>query len=100
LAEKDKFLKANDLDQASKINCIDLSYAGGKNGSEIILKILDSVAQLLKSPGGILYLLLLKDNNISEIIKIMVQNYGFKWQTLAKVVKYNEILFIMKFTKT
>jgi 16S rRNA G1207 methylase RsmC len=49
------------------VNCIDISYAGGEKGMVLTWKMIHSAAKMLK-PGGSLYLFLIKENNVQEII--------------------------------
>ena len=82
-------IKESKIEEAAKVNCIDLSYAGGVKGMEIIWKILDKCVKLVKI-GGVLYLFVIKDNEIDLIIEKMKENL-FKWEVLAKHVIYNEV---------
>ncbi|CAD8051537.1 unnamed protein product [Paramecium primaurelia] len=89
-------LRGQDLiEEVAKVNLIDCSYSGGKDGMLVTWKILEKVTNLMNS-NGIIYLFVIQDNPINEIIAFF-KSKGFEGFILKKQQKYNEIQLILKF---
>ncbi|CAD8147705.1 unnamed protein product [Paramecium octaurelia] len=89
-------LRGQDLiEEVAKVNLIDCSYSGGKDGMEVTWKILEKVTKLMNA-NGIIYLFVIQDNPINEIIAFFKAK-GFEGYILKKQQKYNEIQLILKF---
>ncbi|XP_044133180.1 methyltransferase N6AMT1 [Bufo gargarizans] len=77
---------------------IEAAWAGGKNGREVIDRFLPLVPKLLSSKG-LLYLLVLKENNPDEILEKM-NSYGLQGSKVLSRQAGREHLTILKFWKT
>ncbi|KAG8578022.1 hypothetical protein GDO81_010358 [Engystomops pustulosus] len=77
---------------------IEAAWAGGKNGREVIDRFLPVVPTLL-SPKGILYLLVLKENNPDDILENM-NSYGLEGSKALSRQAGREHLTILKFRKS
>ncbi len=56
------------MQEAKQINCIDISYAGGEKGMDVTQKIIDECAEMLKPVSGTLYIFLIEENGVAEIV--------------------------------
>lgn len=84
-------------DELNKTDIV-ASYAGGKQGREVILKFLHTVYDHL-SNNGILYLLLEKSNIPHEIMTSTLISEKFYYTELKKKKTLNETIFIYKLRK-
>ncbi|XP_017782216.1 PREDICTED: hemK methyltransferase family member 2 [Nicrophorus vespilloides] len=78
-------------------NGINRAWAGGKDGREIIDKLLPKIPNIL-SCKGIFYLLLLKENKPKEVIDFMF-TLGFAHKIIKERKLLGEYLYIVKFNK-
>ncbi|XP_066447661.1 methyltransferase N6AMT1 [Eleutherodactylus coqui] len=78
-------------------NGIEAAWAGGKNGREVIDRFLPVVPKLLSSKG-LLYLLVLKENNPDDIMTKM-NSYGLQGSKVLVRQAGREHLTILKFWK-
>ncbi|NXA35765.1 HEMK2 methyltransferase, partial [Eudromia elegans] len=77
---------------------IEASWAGGKNGREVMDKVFPLVADLL-STEGLFYLVTIKENNPDEILEIM-KKYGLEGTKALSRQAGREMLTILKFRKS
>jgi release factor glutamine methyltransferase len=93
------YVTTDDLEyqKALKNKDIYASWAGGKNGSETIFKFIEQINNYINKNNGIIYLLLSKENEYENIIKIIFENLGFKFDVLMKRKAVNEKLAVFKF---
>ncbi|XP_030310036.1 methyltransferase N6AMT1 isoform X2 [Calypte anna] len=77
---------------------IEASWAGGKNGREVMDRVFPLVPDLL-SPGGLFYLVTIKENNPDEILEIM-KKYGLEGTQVLSRQAGEEMLTILKFRKS
>lgn len=75
-------------------NGLNRSWAGGTKGRNVIDKILVQLPRLL-SDNGLLYMLILRENNPEEIINILKQNFCSELVLERKIP--GEYLYIYKF---
>ncbi|NWV00055.1 HEMK2 methyltransferase, partial [Upupa epops] len=76
---------------------IEASWAGGKNGREVMDRVFPLVPDLL-SPGGLFYLVTIKENNPDEILETMKKRGLEGTQALSRQAG-QEMLTVLKFTK-
>lgn len=76
---------------------IQASWAGGKNGREVMDRFFPSVADLLSSQG-LFYLVTVKENNPSDVI-LGIEAYGLKGTVAISRHAGREILSVLKFRK-
>lgn len=74
-----------------------LSWAGGKDGRQVMNRLFSDVPRLL-SPEGIFYLLVLKENRPSEIIDLF-HDYDFISDIIMSRKAGREHLFVLKFSR-
>lgn len=81
-------------------NDIYASWAGGKDGREVVDKLFPLV-QLYLSPNGVFYLIALEENKPSEICEILSRKeFGsFKSCKVGEHNKRGEHLYVLKFWK-
>ncbi|CAJ0954747.1 unnamed protein product [Ranitomeya imitator] len=79
-------------------NGIEAAWAGGKNGREVIDRFLPLVPELLSSKG-LLYLLVLKENNVDNVLEKM-NSYGLQGSAVLSRQAGREHLTILKFWKS
>ncbi|NWI13352.1 HEMK2 methyltransferase, partial [Crypturellus soui] len=77
---------------------IEASWAGGKNGREVMDKVFSLVADLL-STEGLFYLVTIKENNPDEILETMKQ-YGLEGTKALSRQAGREMLTILRFRKS
>ncbi|XP_010219371.1 PREDICTED: hemK methyltransferase family member 2 [Tinamus guttatus] len=77
---------------------IEASWAGGKNGREVMDKVFPLVADLL-STEGLFYLVTIKENNPDEILETM-KKYGLEGTKALSRQAGIEMLTILKFRKS
>ncbi|KFV58238.1 HemK methyltransferase family member 2, partial [Tyto alba] len=77
---------------------IEASWAGGKKGREVMDRVFPLVPDLL-SPGGLFYLVTIKENNPDEILEMMKKR-GLEGNRVLSRQAGQEILTILKFRKT
>ncbi|XP_009983896.1 PREDICTED: hemK methyltransferase family member 2, partial [Tauraco erythrolophus] len=77
---------------------IEASWAGGKNGREVMDRVFPLVPELL-SPGGLFYLVTIKENNPDEILETMKKR-GLEGTRVLSRQAGQEILTILKFRKS
>ncbi|NXG33122.1 HEMK2 methyltransferase, partial [Dromaius novaehollandiae] len=77
---------------------IEASWAGGKNGREVMDRIFPLVADLL-STAGLFYLVTIKENNPDEILEIM-KKHGLEGTRVLSRQAGREMLTILKFRKS
>ncbi|XP_069620797.1 methyltransferase N6AMT1 [Ranitomeya imitator] len=79
-------------------NGIEAAWAGGKNGREVIDRFLPLVPELLSSKG-LLYLLVLKENNVDDVLEKM-NSYRLQGSAVLSRQAGREHLTILKFWKS
>ncbi|XP_025959399.2 methyltransferase N6AMT1 [Dromaius novaehollandiae] len=77
---------------------IEASWAGGKNGREVMDRIFPLVADLL-STAGLFYLVTIKENNPDEILETM-KKHGLEGTRVLSRQAGREMLTILKFRKS
>ncbi|XP_067155583.1 methyltransferase N6AMT1 isoform X1 [Apteryx mantelli] len=77
---------------------IEASWAGGKNGREVMDRVFPVVADLL-STGGLFYLVTIKENNPDEILETM-KKHGLEGTRVLSRQAGREMLTILKFKKS
>uniref|UniRef100_A0A8B9PJV8 Methyltransferase HEMK2 n=1 Tax=Apteryx owenii TaxID=8824 RepID=A0A8B9PJV8_APTOW len=77
---------------------IEASWAGGKNGREVMDRVFPLVADLL-STGGLFYLVTIKENNPDEILETM-KKHGLEGTRVLSRQAGREMLTILKFKKS
>ncbi|XP_062454125.1 methyltransferase N6AMT1 [Rhea pennata] len=81
-----------------KSHGIEASWAGGKNGREVMDRVFPLVADLL-STGGLFYLVTIKENNSDEILEIM-KKHGLEGTRVLSRQAGRERLTILKFRRS
>uniref|UniRef100_A0A8D2PQ94 Methyltransferase HEMK2 n=1 Tax=Zosterops lateralis melanops TaxID=1220523 RepID=A0A8D2PQ94_ZOSLA len=81
-----------------KSHGIEASWAGGKQGREVMDRVFPLVPDLL-SPGGLFYLVTIKENNPDEILETMKKS-GLKGTQVLSRQAGQEMLTILRFTKS
>jgi release factor glutamine methyltransferase len=87
-----------ELENAQVNKDISAAWAGGENGSEIILKFIDELGDYI-TDDTVIYLLLSKENQYKMILSQMKEKYGMDFEVLLKRNARNEDLAIFKFFK-
>ncbi|NXN94685.1 HEMK2 methyltransferase, partial [Rhinopomastus cyanomelas] len=77
---------------------IEASWAGGKNGREVMDRVFPLVPDLL-SPGGLFYLVTIKENNPDEILETMKKR-GLEGTRVLSRQAGQEMLTVLKFRKS
>ncbi|NXP53178.1 HEMK2 methyltransferase, partial [Heliornis fulica] len=77
---------------------IEASWAGGKKGREVMDRVFPLVPDLL-SPGGLFYLVTIKENNPDEILETM-KKHGLEGTPVLSRQAGQELLTILKFRKS
>ncbi|NXL04443.1 HEMK2 methyltransferase, partial [Mesembrinibis cayennensis] len=77
---------------------IEASWAGGKKGREVMDRVFPLVPDLL-SPGGLFYLVTIKENNPDEILETM-KKCGLEGTRVLSRQAGQEMLTILKFRKS
>ncbi|KAM6290205.1 methyltransferase N6AMT1 [Porphyrio hochstetteri] len=77
---------------------IEASWAGGKKGREVMDRVFPLVPDLL-SPGGLFYLVTIKENNPDEILETM-KKCGLEGTRVLSRQAGQEVLTILKFRKS
>ncbi|NXF33316.1 HEMK2 methyltransferase, partial [Nyctibius bracteatus] len=77
---------------------IEASWAGGKKGREVMDRVFPLVPELL-SPGGLFYLVTIKENNPDEILETMKKR-GLEGTRVLSRQAGQEMLTILKFRKS
>ncbi|KAM3676916.1 methyltransferase N6AMT1 [Ammospiza maritima maritima] len=77
---------------------IEASWAGGKQGREVMDRVFSLVPDLL-SPGGLFYLVTIKENNPDEILETMKRS-GLKGTRVLSRRAGQEMLTILRFRKS
>ncbi|XP_041569695.2 methyltransferase N6AMT1 isoform X3 [Taeniopygia guttata] len=77
---------------------IEASWAGGKQGREVMDRVFPLVPDLL-SPGGLFYMVTIKENNPDEILEIMKKS-GLKGTQVLSRQAGQEMLTILRFRKS
>ncbi|NWW78320.1 HEMK2 methyltransferase, partial [Climacteris rufus] len=81
-----------------KSHGIEASWAGGKQGREVMDRVFPLVPDLL-SPGGLFYLVTIKENNPDEILETMKKS-GLKGTRVLSRQAGQEMLTVLKFRKS
>lgn len=81
-----------------KSHGIEASWAGGKQGREVMDRVFPLVPDLL-SPGGFFYLVTIKENNPDEILETMKKS-GLKGTRVLSRQAGQEMLTILRFRKS
>ncbi|NXB81749.1 HEMK2 methyltransferase, partial [Donacobius atricapilla] len=81
-----------------KSHGIEASWAGGKQGREVMDRVFPLVPDLL-SPGGLFYLVTIKENNPDEILETMKKS-GLKGTQVLSRQAGQEMLTILRFRKS
>jgi len=79
---------------------IEASWAGGENGRVVTDRALPQIAQLLKYPGGVGYLITVDENLPLEMKKDLWDNYGMNMIPFVRRKAWNENLTVHKLTLT
>ena len=74
---------------------IEAAWAGGEDGREVIDRVLPLVPEFL-SPGGVFYLLVVRENKPEEIMATMRERWGFECTTIISRQARNERLSVLK----
>ncbi|XP_074758539.1 methyltransferase HEMK2 isoform X1 [Athene noctua] len=77
---------------------IEASWAGGKKGREVMDRVFPLVPDLL-SPGGLFYLVTIKENNPDEILEMM-KKCGLEGTRALSRQAGQEMLTVLKFRKS
>lgn len=77
---------------------IEASWAGGRKGREVMDRVFPLVPDLL-APGGLLYLVTIKQNNLDEILETMKKG-GLEGTRVLSRQAGQEMLTILKFRKS
>ncbi|XP_052649893.1 methyltransferase N6AMT1 isoform X2 [Harpia harpyja] len=77
---------------------IEASWAGGRKGREVMDRVFPLVPDLL-SPGGLFYLVTIKENNPDEILETMKKG-GLEGTRVLSRQAGQEVLTILKFRKS
>jgi len=75
------------------------SWAGGNDGMQVTNLLLESVESLL-SPRGLFYLVAVKQNNIPEISRHMLEKYGLVSEVVLQRRAGREHLHVLKFMRS
>ena len=81
-------------------NGIEASWAGGTNGRIVLDRALPQIAQLLKWPNGVAYVITVDENFPQEIADIMHNKYGIIVRPFVRRRAWNEFLTVQKMTLT
>jgi len=76
---------------------IDVAWAGGLHGTQVLDHLLPFLSEIL-SPCGYFYLVVIEENNPSQIIS-KLKSQGFHHKILVAKRAANEMLYILKFFK-
>lgn len=77
---------------------IDLSWAGGPRGRDIVDVFMKKyVPKLLSKPDGQLYLVALEQNNIQDLLTCVVDDFGIKGEIVLERKCGIERLFVLRF---
>ncbi|XP_074656622.1 methyltransferase HEMK2-like [Tubulanus polymorphus] len=76
---------------------IEASWAGGLRGREVVDRLFPSVCHLL-SPGGVFYLVIIKENDKEEILRLLGDD-GLRGVTVLERRSGPELLSILKFVR-
>lgn len=76
---------------------INRAWAGGLDGRKVTDRLLNKLQELL-SDTGVLYLLLLKQNNVNDVKELMDRK-GFQFQLILERKIVGEHLYVVKFYK-
>uniref|UniRef100_A0A7S1ZD70 Methyltransferase small domain-containing protein n=1 Tax=Ditylum brightwellii TaxID=49249 RepID=A0A7S1ZD70_9STRA len=79
---------------------IEASWAGGTNGRLVVDRALPQIAQLLKWPHGVAYMITVDDNLPEDIADIMWRDYCIRVEPLVRRKARNEYLSVQKMTLT
>ncbi|XP_006899465.1 PREDICTED: hemK methyltransferase family member 2-like isoform X1 [Elephantulus edwardii] len=79
-------------------NGIEAAWAGGRDGRQVMDRFFPLAADLL-SPGGLFYLVTIKENNPEEILRTM-KTKGLHGNMALSRQAGQEILSVLKFTKS
>ena len=74
---------------------IEAAWAGGEDGREVIDRVLPLVPRVL-SPGGVFYLLVVRENKPEDIMATMRERWGFECTTLLSRQARNERLSVLR----
>ncbi|XP_061858255.1 methyltransferase N6AMT1 isoform X2 [Colius striatus] len=77
---------------------IEASWAGGKKGREVMDRVFPLVPDLL-APGGLFYLVTIKENNPDEILEVM-KKCGLEGTRALSRQAGQEMLTVLKFRKS
>ena len=77
---------------------IEASWAGGDRGRVVIDRSLSQIAQLLKRPSGVAYMIVVDDNEPHEIAAVMHERYRIKVVPFLRRRARNEFLTVLKMT--
>lgn len=75
---------------------IEVSWAGGDRGREMIDDLLPKVAVVL-APGGLFYLLCMEENEPNEILEVAAARYGLAGEIARREERGIEVLFVLRF---
>lgn len=85
------------LDEEVGGSGIEASWAGGVDGRRVVDRFITQVAQLLRRPNGLAYLITVDDNRPKELAR-RFQNLGLEMKPLFRRKAFNELLSVQKLT--
>lgn len=74
-----------------------VSWAGGRDGREVLDRVLHEIPKLL-SPAGVFYLVVIEDNKPEELKKILLES-GLSVQVVKQKISFREKLYIFLCTQ-
>lgn len=84
---------------SEKDNKINLSWAGGPLGRDILDRFLKSYAPcLLSKPNGRLYIVALDQNNVEDLLSLLVNEYGIRGEIVMERRCGIEKLYVLRFS--
>lgn len=86
-----------DLNKIDKQNIIDAAWAGGKDGREVLDKLIPQLNEIMNERGCV-YIVCVQENKPTEICNIM-EKEGFNYKFCFKKRAFNELLYILRFQK-
>lgn len=75
---------------------IEASWAGGENGRRVIDRALPQIAQLLRKPNGVAFLVTVDENQPEDLKRIFEQDYGCTLKPWVRRRARNEYLTIQR----
>lgn len=90
---------ASDETNTRTTNQIQLSWAGGESGRQIIDRFLIYVTRLISKPHGVAYLVALGENNIQELLNVL-SDHSIRGTIVMQRRAGLESLYVIKYTCT